>query len=110
MTCTSFGIFFLTNVKHCNKPDTIDDVLFSTSDAPGEQARPRNGTRPAVPVQQAAAAEERGAGMPRRRRRDMAAGMANRRPQRDVVDLGRRSSFFFLKNHFDCFCLNFVCV
>lgn len=63
--------------------------LFPTSDSPGEQARPRNGMRSAVPVQQPAAAEERGAGMPRRRRRDMVAGMANRRQQRDVADYGR---------------------
>lgn len=71
--------------------DTMDDAVSPASDTPGEQARPRDGSRPAAPVQQPAAAEERGAGMPRRRRRDMAAGMANRRQQREVVDLGERA-------------------
>lgn len=47
--------------------------------------------RAAGPPQRAA--EERGAGMPRRRRRDLAAVMANRRPQRDAVDHGKHFDY-----------------
>lgn len=42
------------------------------------------------------AAEERGAGMPRRRR-NLASLVANRRPQRDAVEAGK-SSFIFICN------------
>lgn len=40
------------------------------------------------------AAEERGAGMPRRRR-NFAAVMANRRPQRDAVEHGKHITLFY---------------
>ena len=73
-----------------------------------DEEQQRDVVRAAGPRQRAP--EERGAGMPRRRR-NLAASMANRRPQREDVENGKRISIVVMLmrklNVFYCFNVSF---